>query len=194
MATDPRKTKSELIAELAKLRRQADRAKKLKQHLKDLQAEFGALEARCREQTRALSQECTLRDQTEEALRLAEVIIAQSPVVLFRRLAGKRRNLVYVSSNISQFGYSADDFIRGMIRFMEIIHPEDRERGVKEVKAFAKADVEEYTQSYRILTRNGEVRWVEDRTSVVRDRRGRKIYNQGIMRIPRSATPPLWPT
>jgi phosphoserine phosphatase RsbU/P len=194
MATDPRKTKSELIAELSQLRRQADRAKKLKQHLKDLQAEYDAILARCDDQERTLRQECSLRDQTEEALRLAEMIIAQSPVVLFRRLAGKKRNLVYVSSNISQFGYSADDFISGKIRFMDIIHPEDRKHGVKEVKAFAKADVEEYSQSCRILTPSGELRWVEDRTSVVRDRRGRKIYNQGIMRVPRSATPPLWPT
>ena len=181
MKTDHRKTKTELIAELENLRREANKAKKLKQHLKDLQAEYDALLARCDDQERTLRQECNLRDQTAEALRLAEVIIAQSPVVLFRRLAGKKRNLVYVSSNVSQFGYSADEIISGKIRFMDIMHPEDRKQGVKEVKAFAKADVEEYSQSYRILTRSGEVRWVEDRTSVVRDERGRKIYNQGIM-------------
>lgn len=181
MAADQRKTKSELIAELAKHRRQADRSKKLNQNLKDLRADYRALEARCDEQTRTLSQECTLRDQTEEALRLAEVIIAQSPVVLFRRLAGKKPTLVYVSSNISQFGYSAGDFLKGKIRFSEIVHPDDRNRLIEEIQHFAEADVEEYTQSYRILTRSGEVRWVEDRTSVVRDRRGRKVYNQGIM-------------
>jgi sigma-B regulation protein RsbU (phosphoserine phosphatase) len=181
MAADQRKTKSELIAELAKLRRQADRAKKLNQNLKDLRTDHHALEARCDEQTRTLRQECTLRDQTEEALRLAELIIAQSPAVLFRRLAGKKPTLVYVSSNISQFGYSAGDFLKGKIRFSEIVHPDDRNRLIEEIQHFAEADVKEYTQSYRILTRSGEVRWVEDRTSVVRDRRGRKIYNQGIM-------------
>jgi sigma-B regulation protein RsbU (phosphoserine phosphatase) len=181
MATDQRKTKSELIAELASLRRQAVQAQKLKQRLKDLQAEFGTLQARCDEQTRSLRQECSLRDQTEEALRLAEMIIAQSPVVLFRRRAGKKPTLVYVSSNIRQFGYSADEFLGGAIRFTEIVHPEDRDRLRMEVRQFAQADVEEYAQSYRILTRSGEVRWVEDRTSVVRDEQGRKVYNQGIM-------------
>jgi sigma-B regulation protein RsbU (phosphoserine phosphatase) len=181
MATDQRKTKSELIAELASLRRQAAQAQKLKQRLKDLQAEFGTLQARCDEQTRSLRQECSLRDQTEEALRLAEMIIAQSPVVLFRRRAGKKPTLVYVSSNIRQFGYSADEFLGGAIRFTEIVHPEDRDRLRMEIQQFAQADVEEYAQSYRILTRSGEVRWVEDRTSVVRDEQGRKVYNQGIM-------------
>ena len=181
MSTDQRKTKSELIAELARVRRQAVQAKKLKKHLKDFQAEFGALEARCDEQTQALRQECSLRDQTEEALRLAEIIISRSPVVLFRRLAGEKPTLVYVSSNINQFGYSADDFLRGAIRFTQIVHPEDRDRLVKEIRAFAESDAEEYAQSYRIVTHSGEVRWVEDQTSVVRDEQGRKVYNQGIM-------------
>ena len=67
------------------------------------------------------------------------------------------------------------------MRFAQIVHPDDRDRLVKEIRQFAEADVEEYAQSYRILTRSGEVRWVEDQTSVVRDARGRKIYNQGIM-------------
>ncbi|HVO84226.1 MAG TPA: SpoIIE family protein phosphatase [Syntrophobacteria bacterium] len=170
-----------MIAELARLRRQAGRAKKLKQRLKDLQAECSGLQMRGDEQTRALRQECIVRDKTEEALRLAEMIIARSPVVLFRRLAGEQPNLVYVSSNISQFGYSDRDFVNGRVRFSQIVHPEDRKRLMKEVRQFADADVEEYTQSYRILTRSGEVRWVEDQTSVVRDDQGRKVYNQGIM-------------
>jgi len=181
MATNLRKTKSDLIAELAQLRRQAVQGKKLRQNFKDLKAEFKALETRCDAQTRTLSLECTLRDQTEEALRLAEMIIAQSPVVLFRRLAGEKPTLVYVSSNISQFGYSVEEFLQGSIRFSQIVHPDDRDRLIKEIKQFAVADVEEYTQSYRILTRSGEVRWVEDKTSVVRDEAGQKVYNQGIM-------------
>ena len=181
MAADQRKTKSELIAEISKHRRQADQAKKLNQNLKDLQADYRAMEARCDEQTRTLRQECTLRDQTEEALHLAEVIIAQSPVVLFRRKAGKKPTPVYVSANISQFGYSAEDLLSGRVRFAQIVHPDDRELLVKEIRQFTEADVEDYTQSYRILTRGGEVRWVQDQTSVVRDERGRKIYNQGIM-------------
>jgi sigma-B regulation protein RsbU (phosphoserine phosphatase) len=181
MTTDQRKTKTELIAELARLRRQAGRAKKLQQQLRALQAECTGLQMRCDEQTRALRQECILRDQTEEALRVAEMIIARSPVMLFRRLAGEESTLVYVSSNISQFGYSDHDLIDGKIRFSQLVHPEDRNRLAQEVKQFAEADVEDYTQSYRILTRSGEVRWVEDQTSVVRDDQGRKVYNQGIM-------------
>ncbi len=181
MSTEPRKTKAGLIEELSRLRRQADRARALRRKLKALRAECSELQAQCTEQNRTLAVECRLRDQTDEALRLAEMIIAQSPVVLFRRRAGKKPTLVYVSSNMIQFGYAAEALLSGRIKFSEIVHPDDRNRLVEEVKAFAEADAEEYTQSYRMLTRSGEVRWVEDRTSVVRDEQGRKIYNQGIL-------------
>jgi phosphoserine phosphatase RsbU/P len=181
MSSDERKTKAELIEELARLRRQACRAKKLRLQLKELRTDCSGLQARCAEQIRTLEGECHLRDRTEEALRLAEVIIAQSPVVLFRRRAGKKPTPVYVSTNMIQFGYAAEELLSGRIKFSEIVHPDDRDRLVQEIQQHAEADVEDYTQSYRIVTRSGEVRWVEDRTSVVRDEQGRKIYNQGIM-------------
>jgi sigma-B regulation protein RsbU (phosphoserine phosphatase) len=181
MSADTRKTKSELIGELVQLRRQAEQAKRLRQQLRKLRAEHRQLETHCDAHVRTLRRECRLRDRTEEALRLAEVIIERSPAVLFRRLSGAHPRLVYVSSNIRRFGYSADDFISGKIQFQQIVHPEDRERLVEEINSFAKADAEEYTQSYRVLTRDGNVRWVDDQTSVIRDPEGRKIYNQGIM-------------
>jgi sigma-B regulation protein RsbU (phosphoserine phosphatase) len=154
MSSDERKTKAELIEELARLRRQAGRAKKLRRQLQELRADCSGFQARCDEQTRTLMDECRRRDRTEEALRLAEVIIAQSPAVLFRRMAGKKPTPVYVSSNISQFGYSAEDLLSGRIRFAQIVHPDDRDRLVEEIRRSAEADVEDYTQSYRILTRS----------------------------------------
>ena len=181
MSSDSRKTRSELIAEMTRLRRRAAQAQKLRQDVKGLKSALDELRTQSAAQARALTVECGLRDQTEEALRLAEVIIAQSPAVLFRRRAGKKIDLVYVSSNISQFGYSPEELLSGRILFKDIVHPADRDRVLQEVRHFAEADAEEYTQSYRILTRSGGVRWVDDRTSVVRDARGRKIYNQGIM-------------
>ena len=51
-------------------------------------------------------------DRGAQALQLAEMIIDNSPAVLFRRRASeelKERKMVYVSPNISRFGYRADD-------------------------------------------------------------------------------------
>ena len=157
MKTDKDKTKDELIRELRFLRKQLD------------------------ERTRSFERECVVRSRTEEALDLAQVIIDNSPVVLFRRVAGDEPRLVYVSDNVRYLGYTAEEFLEGKIHFKEIVHPDDFERISREIKQYAEDDVEEYTQVYRLITKDGRTRWVEDQTSVVRDAQGNKIYNQGLL-------------
>jgi sigma-B regulation protein RsbU (phosphoserine phosphatase) len=157
MKTDKSKTKDELIRELEDLKKQ-------------IEAHTACLEKECRERCR-----------TEEQLQLAQLIIDKSPVVLFRREAGDNPRLVYVSDNIRQMGYTAREFFEEKIHFKDIVHPDDFERIGKEISQYAEADVEEYTQFYRIMTKDGRVRWVEDQTSVVRDDQGKKIFNQGLI-------------
>jgi sigma-B regulation protein RsbU (phosphoserine phosphatase) len=130
-----------------------------------------------------------LRDTDEggsryQTLQLAELIIDNSPAILFRRLAAedpKQRKMVYVSPNISRFGYRADDFMRGKIMFRDIVYPGDSERTLREIQGFVKQNIETYSQVYRIVTREGKVRWIEDRTSVVEDTVTGDRYHQGIV-------------
>jgi len=157
MGSDTNKTKDELIRELK------------------------ALKSQFKERTASLEQECFERCRTEEALQLAQVIIDNSPVILFRRMAGETPKLVYVSDNIRQMGYTAEEFLNDKIHFKDIVHPDDMERIGEEIRRYAEEDVEEYTQFYRMMTKDGQVRWVEDQTSVVRDDKGNKIFNQGLL-------------
>jgi sigma-B regulation protein RsbU (phosphoserine phosphatase) len=147
----------------------------------ELILELQAIRERFEDRTRSFEQECAVRCRTEEALDLAQVIIDNSPVVLFRRVAGDQPRLVYVSDNIRYIGYTAEEFLDGKIHFKDIVHSDDFERIGREIKQYAEDDVEEYTQVYRIITKDGLTRWVEDQTSVVRDARGKKIYNQGLL-------------
>ena len=157
MKSDKSKTKEELIRELTTLKKQFEAS------------------------ASSFERECSERCRTEEELRLAQVIIDNSPVVLFRRVAGDKPRLVYVSDNIRQMGYTAREFLEEKIHFKDIVHPADFERLGKEIKQYAEDDAEEYTQFYRIMTKDGRVRWVQDQTSVVRDDQGNKIFNQGLL-------------
>jgi sigma-B regulation protein RsbU (phosphoserine phosphatase) len=146
MKSDKNKTKDELIGELKALKKQFE------------------------ERATSFERECRERGRTEEKLRLAQVIIDKSPVILFRRVA-----------NICQMGYTAQEFLEEKIYFKDIVHPDDMERLGEEIKQYAEEDAEEYTQFYRMMTKDGQVRWVEDQTSVVRDDQGNKIFNQGLL-------------
>jgi len=121
------------------------------------------------------------REDIKEALRVARIIINHSPVILFRRLAGDDPKLVYVSDNITRFGYRPEDFLSGRIRYTDILLPEDAQRTKSEIADYAARHITEYTQVYRIITKDGDVRWVEDHTSVLEDPETGQRYNQGII-------------
>jgi sigma-B regulation protein RsbU (phosphoserine phosphatase) len=133
---------------------------------------------------RDASVEGDVHPSATQALQLAELIIANSPAILFRRLAAddpKERKMVYVSPNIARFGYQAEDFLSGRIMFRDILHPDDFDRTLAEIQSFVRRNIEAYTQIYRIVTREGETRWIEDRTSIVADPVTGTRYHQGIV-------------
>lgn len=156
----------------------------LKAQLRKAELRLEKLENKLKTADRDLSYQADLYGQTVDELGLAKLIVNQSPVVLFRRKAGKtgtKPQLEYVSENLSRFGYEAREFLDGSMKFPDIVHPEDIERLREEINHYTDADLEEYTQVYRVITKSGEIRWVEDQTSVVRDENGEKIHNQGIL-------------
>lgn len=113
-----------------------------------------------------------------------DLIMENSNAVLFRRLAArdpKKRKMVYVSPNISRFGYAAEDFISGEVMFRDLVYHKDSPRTLKEIQEFTEQGIEVYKQNYRIVTKGGEVRWVEDRTSVYEDVMSGLRYHQGIV-------------
>lgn len=163
MNKDKEKSHDELINELNQLR---NRYEKLKQSFKRRNIEY--------------ARELSERNQAEKELKMSQLIVEQSPVVLFRRKGGDNTQLEYISENIRQFGYSPEEFLRGDVTFRDIVHPEDRDRIGEEIRHHLDNNLEEYTQYYRILTRTGTTRWIADRTSVVQDN-GNITHHQGIL-------------
>jgi len=158
-----------------------DDVESLRARLEALEKAYAELQTDCRRKTRELQQECRLQEKTLQDLEVARVIIEKSPVILFRRLPGDDPRVVYVSENITRYGYRPEDFTSGRLRFTDIVHPEDRPRVLREIRYYEENDVDTYTQNLRFITKDGETRWVEDQTSVVRDEKGRKCYYQGVV-------------
>ena len=156
----------------------------IQKRLDEMTLQNQLLQSRLDDNNRRFESECTQKNQATKDLQLAELIIDNSPVIIFRRIASedpKRRKMVYVSQNISHFGYTAAAFLNDEIMFRDIVYPEDSPRTLREIKSYVKKGVENYTQIYRIVTKAGDVRWVEDRTSVVEDAETGNRYHQGIV-------------
>lgn len=160
-----------MAAELVALRKELATCR---QELSDISREQTEGKAACMSEIEQLR-------QARETMGVANLIVENSPAVLFRREAGEEAKLVYVSENISQWGYTARDFLDGALRFKDILLEKDLDRLREEINDYRDRNVEEYSQEYRIVTADGDVRWVSDQTSVVLDEKGEKRFNQGVL-------------
>jgi PAS domain S-box-containing protein len=126
-------------------------------------------------------QDITERKLLEEKASTAKLIIENSPAVLFRWKISENWPVLYVSSNISHFGYTVEDFMSQRIQYSDIIHFEDIKRVTDEGAELKLKGTLNYSQEYRLITGYGETRWVEDQTMVVCDDFGNELYHQGII-------------
>lgn len=126
-------------------------------------------------------QDVTERHLAEERSRLATLIIENSPTVLFRWRVSDNWPVEYVSGNVSQFGYQVDDFVNERINYADIILKDDMNRVLEELSQYAEHGQTSYVQRYRIRTEDGQIRWVEDRTTVEKNEKGEVTHHQGLI-------------
>lgn len=116
-----------------------------------------------------------------EELKTLEAVVNKSPAVAFIWKLGLEGPVQFVSENVSQWGYTKEEFQSGRLNFQDIVHPDDRQRVIEEILRLAEEGRMEFRQSYRILTKDGRVRWVDDSTFVRRDPSGKVTSYQGIV-------------
>ncbi len=130
----------------------------------------------------SIIREVETKKRYEELSRKARLIVENSPAVLFLLEADDRFPIRYMSDNISQFGYNAQDLINDKVNFLDLVYEEDianiskyfdTSKTNKGFKAFS--------GEYRIKCKSGELRWVEDKTNEVYDEKGNIISHQGVL-------------
>lgn len=108
-------------------------------------------------------------------------ILNKSPAVFFSWKNEKGWPVEHVSINVNQFGYESEDFLANRIVFENIIHPDDLERVKMEIIQNNKKNLCEFSLQFRIISKDGKIHWVDDRTSIRRDEEGDIMYYQGII-------------
>lgn len=137
---------------------------------------------------RGIVRDTTARKQKEDALQEAleksrelEFIVNHSPAVVWLWRAAEGWPVEYVSDSLALFGYRPDDFTSGRTAYASIVHPDDLPRVAAEVETYTREGRSEFTQEYRILTKSGEIRFIDDRTWVRRGTDGSITHYQGIL-------------
>ena len=121
------------------------------------------------------------RKRMEELLRLAKMVIENSPTVLFRWRAQKGWPVEFVTENVSRLGYQPQELLDGKILYASIVHPEDLDRVRQEIREQSALGNRHFQQEYRIVTKDGAVRWVDARTLAEYGPDGQICHYQGII-------------
>ena len=120
-------------------------------------------------------------EESYEKLQELEKIINNSPSVGILWKNAEGWPVEFVSENVNQWGYSPEDFYSRTVKYAEIIHPDDLEKVNQEVGHYSNEDINEFVQEYRIVTKSGEVKWIDDRTWIRRDSEGNITHFQGVI-------------
>jgi PAS domain S-box-containing protein len=137
-----------------------------------------------KETIKAYKQEIIERRRTEKALQEANSIINRSPAVAFLWKNLEGWPVEFVSDNVIElFGYSAQELISGQVSYAQTVHPDDLERVAKEVEFYSgdRTRTGFVHEPYRVITKDGKVKWLDDRTYIRRDNQGNVKYYEGIV-------------
>jgi PAS domain S-box-containing protein len=131
---------------------------------------------------------CSMFRESEEALKIAlEVqkvlwtVINNSPAVVFLWRNEEKWPSDFVSENVSQFGYEVEDFTSGRILYGDIVHKEDIQNVKEQLDLCTEGKSQGFKMEYRICTKEGELRWVDERTFIQRDAEGYATHFQGVV-------------
>jgi PAS domain S-box-containing protein len=130
-------------------------------------------------------------DITERVSALEEInrsrdqlrsLLSNIPGISYRCLYNSDWSIVFISSEIEKFsGYPASEFISDHARTLNsIIHPEDRNNVNQEIRNAIESR-QPWEIEYRLVHRNGEIKWVFDKGRPLINEEGRIEYLDGFI-------------
>jgi PAS domain S-box-containing protein len=147
-----------------------------------LKKAHNTLEERVEERTAELKQEIAERKRVEEALRESEELY-RSFVQGFQGIAFRGRinfSPIFFHGAVEEIsGYTEDEFINGDPRWDQVIHPDDLPTISESSEKIGSVPDYSAEREYRIIRKDGDIRWVHEIIQNLCDRSGKPIMVQG---------------
>lgn len=157
----------------------AARHDEAQRRVSEVETTLTTLESRHRDQSRVLHHEFQnltaeveqLRRRTGEPSTVEHAVHRANTVVMSVDL-GAPYPVTLASSSIRQFGFAPEEFTRRTYTWTDIVHPEDFARVLAESLMAASTGPGITNREYRVVTKQGDVREVFDRSLVERNVEG----------------------
>ncbi len=115
------------------------------------------------------------------ALEQANMVVEQSPVIVFRRkvVDNMLDDILYVSRNVERYGYTAEDFTTGRVPFEQTVHPDDLQFVGETLIGNLQNNIDEYQFEYRGVFPGDVMTWFTLQATIERDKSGEAVLQTG---------------
>ncbi|HJX08410.1 MAG TPA: EAL domain-containing protein, partial [Actinomycetota bacterium] len=108
-------------------------------------------------------------------------LVEQIPAIVYQDKTDDSWSTVYVSPQITTLlGVLPEEWTGDSKLWSEMLHPDDRDRAIEEVDRGIESG-QPYSVEYRMVARDGRVKWFQDTAVMLRDADGKPAYTHGVM-------------
>jgi diguanylate cyclase (GGDEF)-like protein/PAS domain S-box-containing protein len=111
----------------------------------------------------------------------ANMIVQNSPTILYRLRGEPPFPMIYVSHNIRKFGHDAAELVESSNWARTLMDPEDEAKVDAAMARTVERNAEGASIEFRLRTGDCKYRWVENRYTTVRDKSGRLLEIEGMI-------------
>jgi PAS domain S-box-containing protein len=118
--------------------------------------------------------------QAKESETKYKLLLESTPTITYINSPNLDATTQYVSPQVEKLvGYSREEFLEDPILWTKILHPDDRDRVLKENERTVQSG-EPFQMEYRLLTKDQRIVWVRDEAILVRNAEGKPQYWLGV--------------
>jgi diguanylate cyclase (GGDEF)-like protein/PAS domain S-box-containing protein len=123
----------------------------------------------------------TIRERYVEELKNANAIVESSPTILFRLGGDPSLPLIYISQNVTMYGYEPAAMIASPLFYQTIVHFDDALRVMELLTQIAMTGSKPGADVFRMRAKDGAYYWLECHYTPVRDAAGRLVEIEGLL-------------
>ena len=120
------------------------------------------------------------RIKLTKELRNVEHLTEFGRIVIFRWENDKDLSVKFVSKSINTYGYDVSDF-KDKIKFLDFVYKDDIAQLLLVIKKTISNDLNSFTSIHRVIDSNEQIKWVYNRTILVKDDNGNVIEFYGYL-------------
>ena len=126
-----------------------------------------------------MSMDIDQRKKLTKELQYVDLLVEYGRIVIFKWKYDEELTIQYISKSIQSYGYDTKDFESKKIKYLDFVLAEDIKELKEDIKKAIENDDKSFTKIHRVKDKNGEIRWVFNRTIFLKDDFGNVTHLYG---------------